>query len=261
MLIDLRMQKRIVAALSTLLFLLIAGGGIYFGANFLFFQKNGNDSVDGHDSLRPKSLQILTSGYFMAKEGVYDAFVLIRNSNADVGASSIEYDLVFKNDAGETMGAVGGESFIMPSMDSYIINQAISLAVQPGEMVVMIKSVKWQELASFNLGRIDIKNIDLSRNINKGSTIFSGTVINNSPFNLQNIKIQSAFFDKNGKFVAIGQTSVQTMLRKEERTFRITWPNVLPSDLLVEAAAITNLFDNSNFINEFGGLREFQEYY
>ena len=93
-----------------------------------------------------------------------------------------------------------------------------------------------------------------------GST-FEGAVYNNSDFDFGIVEIVVLLYDAQDQIIAVNRTEVTTVPSRTERYFKASWPfriNGTVSRTFVQA--VTDVFENENFLKNYGGLEEFQRF-
>jgi len=255
--VEYRKQKQIIIGLASLTVIL--------GVMFLFVQLVGDSLLysppqerkdDTVDEIVFRDPDVIFSEFFkISDRNIYDAVAYIKNSNTEVGASSIAYEFNFLGEGGEVLRKVSGETFILPNESKYIIESAIELPAiskssSAQSMNFSIKEVNWQRLAAFSPASLNIDNTVFVRENDVLANRFSGVVNNTSPYNLKNVEVHAVLYEA-GKPVAAGRTDMQDLLRETARAFQIVWPYALPADVDIDARAESNFFKNSNFIRDY----------
>jgi hypothetical protein len=78
------------------------------------------------------------------------------------------------------------------------------------------------------------------------------------------VEVRVILRDDRGKIIAINSTPLRTMASQTERFFLMTWPNNIDNFMSarLDIESDTNLFENSNFIQQYGGTKaRFQQFY
>jgi len=89
-----------------------------------------------------------------------------------------------------------------------------------------------------------------------------GSVTNNSNFDLNRVETMVLLFDQSDSVIAANRTEILTFLAKTSRGFEVTWFAPFVGQVSrVEAEANTNIFENSNFLRQYGGQERFQQFY
>jgi hypothetical protein len=88
-----------------------------------------------------------------------------------------------------------------------------------------------------------------------------GLVRNQSPYDFETVEIYVVLRDVSGKIIAINRTDMQTVRSSEKRDFPVTWKYFFEGEITsIDAQAITNMFENKNFIKLFFPGGRFQQY-
>jgi hypothetical protein len=89
-----------------------------------------------------------------------------------------------------------------------------------------------------------------------------GSVFNNSDFDLNKVDVAVILFDESGEPIAVEKTEIATFLARTTRGFEVTWFSPFVGKVVrVDAEANTNVFENSNFLRQYGGQERFKQLY
>lgn len=261
-----RIEKQIIIGLLSLV--------VFFGIFFVLvlFVKTRPQKLPSpvvatpgelEERVQLKNLEIEFADFFeIRKFGTYDAVALVQNPNLEYGGREVQYEFIFYGANDAELMRVPGKAFILPKHSRYIIEQAIRLPEKPVRLELSVYGVDWQRLAPFTPSALELNEPNLTRDAVKRATSLSGVVGNTSPYNLKEVEVQVVLLDpQSGKAVAGGKTSMQDLLRDSARFFEISWPYVVDDDLTIDARVLSNFFENSNFIREYGKSDRFEMRY
>jgi len=129
---------------------------------------------------------------------------------------------------------------------------------------ILITSVEWQELdllaqniylAARNLFYFELK---MSGLFARGE----GLINNTSDFDFNQVDVAILLFDEKDSIIAVNRTEIRTFLANTTRGFEVAWFSPFPGKVVrIEAEALTNVFENQNFIQRYQELERFQQYY
>ena len=129
------------------------------------------------------------------------------------------------------------------------------------EVKLKLSNIEWVELADFLEPEFLIKNPSYERFDNQGYSKLTATLENRSNYDFEKIDISAVLFS-DSKILAVGKTSVETIMSGERRYFEIHW--FYPVKEKIEQIKIkteTNVFLDENFMRRYQEEREkFQEY-
>lgn len=181
--------------------------------------------------------------------GKCDVIVDVENPNDTLGAEKIPYEI--------SWGTIDkrGLFYIYPSESRFLAE--INLPCQQGQnpVVKIGQPPKWEFLrADYRKPSLEIS--DSQFKYPEGSYEFaevSGLVTNKSPFDLKEIEIYAIVKNENSDIVAIGKTSVNSLLVNEKREFRIFWTRPFSKNGVGSFFTTSNLFSSDNFLKAMGG--------
>src|SRR3989344_1396874 len=87
----------------------------------------------------------------------------------------------------------------------------------------------------------------------QNGTQLDSILYNNSNFDFDKIDVAVVLFDELDNVVGVNKTDIRTFISRTERGFSVNWPFILPENVARwDVEASTNLFENSNFIKNYG---------
>ncbi len=196
-------------------------------------------------------LNIISSKFLKTPQGDYDFVAQISNPNVSYGASGIEYNL----------GSVSGSSYILPGQTKWLVLTALRIPNGVEGIQLAIKNAQWEKLdipnntVNFILRRKDY------RPAQKGTQL-DAVLYNDSNFDFDKVNVAVILFDDADNIVGVNNTDIRTFVSKSERGFNVAWPFVLSGNVArQDVETTTNLFENSNFIKNYGSQQKFQKFY
>jgi hypothetical protein len=207
-------------------------------------------------------LEIEDTILIKSESGEYDFAGTIFNPNNLFGSGQVSYEILFKDLSGNIVDSRSGVFYILPSQRRRMVKTAMDLSSDANSADLIIKEAKW-EMLSFEDVQVDfsVKNEHYSIE-GDGTTLFQGTVVNNSDFDFEHVDVAVIVMSASGEAIAINQTILNTILSGTERFFLVRWPFEIQngsSDIRVYVT--TNAFENTNFIKRYGTQEKFQEFY
>lgn len=208
-----------------------------------------------------KELEIIERAFINGGGGTYDVAVKIKNPNNRVGLPSFGYSFQLKDASGKILAERKGKSYIMPAETKYIVEMNVPVTGLPSEMSFQASDVQWKTLAKVSNPQLNIysKNIDVKSN---GSGVQAQALLRNeSSYDFAKIKIAVVLRDDDGNIIGLGSNEKETVRSGEEREFKLFWPYALSGEVKnFEAEAVTNLYDDQNFLKTKYETQDFQRY-
>lgn len=254
-----RITKQVIVAI---VFFLIIGGLVY-GGRFVFKPQAPTPTPNPTISLDP--ISIVSTQLFNINGNDYDFLVKVTNPNAEWGSGDAEYELNFFNNSGEQVSQKRNSFYVLPGQTKYILESPLKFDQPIGRVEMKIISVDWRKLDPISTNDITLVprnysygEIGQSNNFGK----VGGSILNNSNIDLGQVSVIVLLFSNNDSIIATNKTEILTFLAKTSRGFEVTWYSPFVGKVgRVEVAAYTNVFDNSNFLRQYGRPEEFQQYY
>lgn len=208
-----------------------------------------------------QSLQVISSALVADGNTGYDFVASVFNPNSLYGAGSLPYEVILFDANHQEISRRQGTSYVLPGQSRFIVEPNVSqVAVASAEISLLQPT--WQKVKEFN-GVIDfpVKEEHFTY-LGNGQTAntYEATVTNRSDFSFDQVDIVVILFGQAGEIVGVNRTSVKTINPQEDRYFKVTWPFVLPDHTRVQIEAVTNVFENSNFLRIHGDSEKFQEF-
>lgn len=254
-----RLSKQLIIAFVFFLIL----GGIGFGIYRSFVPPAPAPTPNPTVNLAP--IQIVFTKLLNIQNNDYDFLAKVLNPNAQYGSSGAEYELTFYNSANQKILSKTGSFYILPGQSKYVIDSPIRLQEAAARTDFKIKSVDWQKLDSLAAGGVPllVRNSAFSQVRQAGVFAKSGgDIFNGSDFDINKVDVLVVLLDQNSQPVAVNKTEIRTFLARTSRGFEVTWFSPFVGQVSrVDAEANTNVFENSNFLRQYGGQEKFKQLY
>lgn len=254
-------RKRKQAFVAVIFFLIVGGLGflIYRGVRPPSPAPTPNPTIN----LAP--IQVVDRWLLNIENNDYDFLAKVNNPNTDYGSPDVEYEISFFNTSGTRISQKTGSFYILPGQTKYIINLPLKFQERISRADFAIKSVDWQKLGPLAMTGTNLVVRNSSYNQISQPGVFAkvgGEVLNNSDFDLNKVGVSVVLFDSGNNPLAVGQTEINTFLAKTSRGFEITWYVPFVGNVArVDAEANTDIFENSNFLRQYGGQERFKQMY
>ena len=207
-------------------------------------------------------LAVGTAGFVESGiSGKYDLFGEVSNPNNDFGSGSFNYEFDVKDSSGATLNKFSGKSFILPGEKKYLVATNVPTESLPGEIVLTVSDVKWEEFVNYEKPQLKIINRNYQEtNSGVGFSEAFGLLKNESPFDFSIIKINIILKDSAGKIVALNSTILNTVKTGESRDFKAIWPNKFSGEVEnMELQTEVNVFDSESFAKRYFRSQKFQD--
>jgi len=256
-------KKQLKIGLGWIIIIAIIIVGIYF----LFFGsstptcfdgvKNQNEeSVDCGGVCRSctpeQTLEILFQVIVPTLNNNYDLATKIKNPNSGVGAEMIDYQFNLYDDTNQIVSSKAGKTYILPQETKYVVEPKFYSEKPATKIEFKINNISWKKIGQISDLELQVKNTEYQI-LEDGSNVLVGAIENRSSYDLDTIEVAGVLFDENNKIIAVGKTSMNTVLRNESRGFEIFWPYPVTEEVKsFDVKVYTNVFLNDNFIKTHG---------
>jgi hypothetical protein len=256
---------RITKQILVLVVFLLIVGGVGFGAYAVFRIPSQTPTPTPNPTINLSPISILSTKLLNVQNNDYDFLAKVTNPNTEWGSAEVDYSIAFVGVSGNLISQKTDSFYILPGQTKYIINSPLEFNEQVASAEMIIKSVEWQQMNSQSINDVSLIPRNYSYNISSEAGIFSrvgGQVFNNSNFDLGQVSVLVLLFDESNNPIAVNKTEILTFLAKTTRGFETTWYSPFVGKVgPIEIDAYTNIFQNSNFIREYGGTAKFQQLY
>ncbi len=181
----------------------------------------------------------------------YSAYALIQNPNRDLVATDVSYTFRFLDEDGKLVHSVSDKTFLLPGARKYLIVPNVRINKAPASVKVEFnQDVQWKR-------RLSIPDVILQKSIPQyGSQsdpvgfFVSGTIRNNSVYNLRSVLISGIVKDSEGEIIAVSQYKADAVESKESREYRLFWPLDIAEKVTntPEVIVETNVLDQNNLL-------------
>ncbi len=255
-------RRKIKQVGVAVVFFLIVGG-----LGFLIYRgvRPPSPTPTPNPTINLAPIQVVGRWLFNVENNDYDFLVKVANPNTDYGSPDVEYEISFFNTSGARVSQKTGSFYIFPGQTKYVIDSPLKFQERISRADFAIKSVDWQKLSSLALTGATLVVKNLSYNPVLQLSVFAkvgGGVLNSSAFDLNRVDVAVVLLDENDVPIAVNETSIYTFLAGTTRGFETTWSAPFVGNVTrVDAEANTNVFENSNFLRQYGGQERFKQMY
>jgi hypothetical protein len=211
-------------------------------------------------------IEVAYSKIFKSAQNDYDFLAKVTNPNTDYGSPDVRYEINFFDNSGNTVSTKEGSFYILPGQTKYVANLPLKFSSSVAGAELAIKSVEWEKIDPLASSGVNlfVRNAAFNRSSEVGVYgKVGGGVLNNSDYDLSGADVVVVLLDQDGEPIAVNKTQIDTFLSKTTREFEVTWYSPFTGQVdKVDTEANTNLFENSNFLRQYGGGQEkFQKQY
>jgi len=277
------MEKRVLKQLIIgLIFVLIIGGVGYGIVDYFFIveptcfdniqngQEGGIDcgllacGIECEPEIMPLNIQF--QELIEVRPNDYDFVAQVNNPNSLFGALRARYEMELQRQDGASLSrfapAMTGTFYMLPGQTRYVIISGLrSDSALTGAFINIIE-VEWEKVQSFEEINFPVQR-ESYEVINRNGVYseLEAVILNNSDFDFDRVEVGVVLFDDNNSIIAVNKTDIRTFISRTERSFQVSWPVKLPEAAKQDIEILTNVFENSNFIRNYGTQERFQEYY
>ena len=223
---------------------------------FLFFNPSAPSCTDGEQNQNEegidcggpcalceaeKKLEVLSQIIIPTTDNNYDLAAKIKNPNYEWGADAINYQFDLYDSAGQIIASKTGKTYILSQETKYVIEPKFYSEKLVAKTEFKFNNISWKKLEQ--IGDVEL-HVDAEYQIlEDGSSVLAGTVENRSSYDLGTIEVVGVLLDENNKIIAVGRTSMNTVVKNENRGFEIFWPYPIIEEVKsFDARAYTNVF-------------------
>lgn len=177
------------------------------------------------------------------------AYAVVNNDNLDIAVNNVNYTIKFYDTANTVLNTVSGNTFISPGASSYIIVSRLAIdTTKLGKAVLVLGEPRWQK----SIGQeksIEVKSPrpSISNTFNPIMLNAEGSIVNNSQYNLKEIRIKFLVKTKTNKVIATLERIEYDVVPYARRAYIVSWPNINTSEVdHIDVYAESNFFDQSN---------------
>lgn len=209
-----------------------------------------------------KELDVQWVKFFETESNVYDLAALADNPNPNYGSENLVYEFTLYNTTNRVIARKQGKTFVLPNQKKYFIEPRVKTLEKVSRVEITFKEIEWQKLENFEGAGLFIRNKKFESNGSAlGKAQAKGVVKNTSPYDWGQILVKVILFSEKREIMGVGSTEIYSLLSGEEREFTVTWFNELPGAVFdTEMVAETNIFADENFMRNYQGGEQFQEF-
>jgi hypothetical protein len=212
--------------------------------------------------IEAQDLRVSEKAFVYGGSKKYDVMAKISNVNEQYGSPKFSYRFVLKDSGGNILTERVGEKFILPSEEKYLIENNLETETEPTVLEVDIFDCQWETFFSYKKPQLNIynKRYDLIHS----PTVFIeafGLLVNESEFDFNSIKINVVLRDSSGNPLSFNSTEMRTVTSREERDFKLIWPESFPGEVQkIEMETEADVYNSQNFLKRYLKEGRYQEY-
>lgn len=243
-------KKRL--AIAMLIALIPGYVAVRFGTEYYLSLQYGRQALVAHEAfsgaLNPEvgKVQIIRN-----PNGLYSAFVEVVNPNLDLSAPELSYSWSFTGKEGEVIYATSGSTYLLPNEKKYLVVPRIESAIPITAGKISVDQVAWQKRLAIPDIELKVSEPLLYDEANPLAFFAEGSVINNSPYTVQSVRLVFLLYDNNNKVIGISQRDENRIVAYGRRAYKQQWPGLYRNDVRrVQVIAYTNALDPANLLIE-----------
>ncbi len=179
-------------------------------------------------------ISILWTRAFEVVPGRYNAVAYLENHNKNAAIDKIKYKFRFSDKDNIYIGKREGETFIPPSGKFAIFEPGIDVgnAVPVYTNFEFTETPKWQNVSEDKLNQLKVSVSDIKLEGENTAPHLSATVVNNSIFDIPEIKVISVLYNRNGDAVSASSTYIDKLKGGESKGIDFTWPEPIKDTIV-----------------------------
>lgn len=236
--------------LLIILFVLMIPGffAIRYGLEFVLLRQYGQNALVAHPAFNnPQELTQTKVSIIPNANGTVSAYAIVENPNLDLAAEELRYSFNFFNFSNQQVYTSTGVSYLLPDQKRWLVVPRVDTNEPISRAELVIEKPVWQK-------RLTVPEVELRMNEPYTyqqdaplATITEGSVINNSPYSLNQVSLVLVLYGENNKVVAISTREEFTLQPYERRAYLLQWPGLNRSAVTrIGLQAYTNSLDPNN---------------
>lgn len=196
----------------------------------------------------------------------YDLIAKIKNTNRHWGATSVNYKFILYNNNDDVVDTVKGVTYVVPLGFSegegvkYVIENNYAYGKEIAKVDFEMDNFRWSEVKdAMELPELEVDTI-LVKDKKYGKVEFGGgyyyvygVTENTSKYSFRTVDIYAVLYDGQNNPIATGKTDQWTVGSGGGWEFRIFWNDKFDGEVTrVDYVAETNIYDQSNFMRDYG---------
>lgn len=244
---------------TIVLFLLItiipAYIGVRYGSEKVFAAQYARQAVSAHPSYTVTLPPIVgTIKLLRNTNGIYSAYTEVSNPNLELSANNIPYTVNFINKAGESIYSVNNTLYLLPNEKKYIVIPRVEAGDALTTGTIELGDVDWQKRLSIPQVELRVSEPILSEEYNPLTFAVEGSVVNNSPYAVQAVRLVFFLYDGTNNIIGVSQRDEFRLPAFGRRAYKQLWPGLYKADIKkVQVEAYTNTMDAQNITVENSG--------
>lgn len=202
----------------------------------------------------------------------YDLTAKIYNTNRHWGATSVNYKFLIYDNSNEVVDIIRGSTYIVPLGFSegkgvkYVIENNYAYDKEITKVDFEFDNFRWSEvkdilaLPELGVDTIMVKDREYGR-VESGNGYYYvyGVTNNTSKYSFRTVDIYAVLYDEQNEPIAAGKTDQWTVGSGGGWEFRIFWNDKLDREVAsVDYVAETNIYDQSNFMRDYGTGKKYK---
>lgn len=232
-----------------LMVLLIPGYfAVRYGLELVLLRQYGQNALVAHPAFNnPEQLSQTKVTIVPNPNGTVSAYAIVKNPNLDLAAEELRYSFNFYNSRNQQVYTSSGVAYILPNQSRWLVVPRVESTDPISRSELVIDEPNWQK-------RLTVPEVELRMNEpytyqqdSPLATITEGSVINNSPYSLQQVSLVLVLYGENNQVLAMSSREEFTLQPYERRAYLLQWPGLNRSSVSrIGLEAYTNSLDPDN---------------
>jgi len=202
----------------------------------------------------------------------YDLVAKIYNTNRHWGAASVNYKFLVYDNSNEVIDVIRGNTYVVPLGFSdgkgikYVIENNYAYDKEIAKVDFELDNFRWSEvkdileLPELGVDTIIVKDKEYGKVASgNGYYYVYGVTDNTSKYSFRTVDIYAVLYDEKNEPIAAGKTDQWTVGAGGGWEFRIFWNDKFDREVSsVDYVAETNIYDQSNFMRDYGTGKKYK---
>ncbi len=234
----------------SLLLIVPAYFGAYYAAKAITTARLEPNLLEAHVSYKEiKEVSVTPVKLLKVADNQYAAYFQITNSNLDLVAPEVSYEIELYNTQKEKVQSVTGKLFLLADQSKTIISSRIISTEELTLAKLIMDEVDWQK-------RLDVPTVSFrtpkpevydQTTIIPPQLVVEGSVVNDSEYTVGKIAINFMLYDQTGQLVGVATREERNVAAFGRRAYKQLWTNLNSEQVAkVEVSVDVNTLEKSN---------------
>jgi hypothetical protein len=204
----------------------------------------------------PKNPTLIGIDVTSVGDSNYSAVATLENENLELSLENVPYEFKFFNEKGEQVYVSAGKFFLLPGQTlssgkrKYIVVPRFTTnEIVHSAKLELPEKLPWQKRLNIDQVKLVTPKPKSYYQTDPAAFVVEGTVHNDSPYSLGQIRLIFLVYNYSGQIIAISARTENSVRDDERRSYKQLWPNVVSeeiADIVVVAETDTLNKENLN---------------